>query len=117
MSRSRLRMGRAAAAAPPPVRFRLWDADGRPVTEAVARLQVVSTGGGAAAAARPIRSRDRDIFRHLGRGHYGYLLDTRRLAGPGQYEVRVTLDDGSVQTAPLLLRARRGHRGHGRDED
>ena len=100
-----------------PLRFRLWDADGRPVTKAVARLQVVSTGGGGAAAARRSRGRDRDIFRHLGRGHYGYLLDTRRLAGPGEYEVRVTLDDGSVQTLPLLLRARRDHRGHGRDED
>ncbi len=92
-----------------PLRFRLTDASGRPVKNAVARLSVVRMDGEGTARASQRGKRSTDLFRHVGKGRYLYLLDTRRLSGPGEYEVRVSLDDGSVQTAPLNLRSKRHH--------
>ncbi len=103
-----------------PLRFRLRDGGGWPVTNAVARLSIVKAGAQgevvSVVARKAGRSRSGDLFRHLGRGRYGYVLDTRKLPGPGKYEVRVSLDDGSVHTAPLNLRSRR-HHGEDQDED
>ncbi len=107
-----------------PLRFRLTDADGRPVSKAVARLTVVKAEAGAEAASllgrrtarRAARRASRDVFRPLGRGRYLYVLNTRRLPGPGKYEVRVSLDDGSVHSAPLRLRSRRSG-GHRKSDD
>lgn len=101
-----------------PLRFRLWDEDGKPVKNAVARLSVVALDGTATTARVLARSSGKpagDVFCYVGNGRYRYVLDTRKLPGPGSYEVRVTLDDGSVHTAPLNLRA--GRNNHEHDDD
>jgi hypothetical protein len=96
-----------------PLHFRLRDAKGKPVKNAVARLNVVPAVQAQSASLNKARKSSDGLFRHIGRGHYWYVLDTRTLPGPGTYEVRVTLDDGSVHTAPLVLRAKRGRHWHG----
>jgi hypothetical protein len=93
-----------------PLHFRLRDAKGKPVTNAVARLSVVPAVQAQSASLKKASKPSDDVFRHVGRGHYWYVFDTGRLPGPGKYEVRVSLDDGSVHTAPLVVRAKRhGH--------
>ena len=99
-----------------PLHIRLLDSKGKPATNAVARLSVVSVKLGIVSNANS-RKTEGDLFRHLRRGHYWYVLDTRQLPGPGDYEVRVTLDDGTVHTAPLRLRTGHGHRWWEHDDD
>src|SRR5262249_34848541 len=91
--------------------FRLRDDKGQPVTNAVAHLNVVPAVQAQSASLKKARKASDDLFHSMGDGRYVFMLDTSTLAGPGRYEVRVSLDDGSVHTAPLILR------GKGHDDD
>ena len=90
-----------------PVKFRLTDAGGRPVTKAQARIFVAKMVNGAPVAEKPGTStnpRSGNAFRYDREDRqYIFNLETKRLSA-GVWQIRVLLDDGLSYVAWVSLR-------------
>ncbi|HZR47447.1 MAG TPA: PxKF domain-containing protein, partial [Candidatus Manganitrophaceae bacterium] len=91
-----------------PVKFRLTDTNGSPVSSAVARLSLqYYLGGKPVGAPIPAISHGHfnsgDLFRFNGE-HYSYELNTKPLS-KGIWELRVSLSDGSVHAVMIELKS------------
>lgn len=90
-----------------PVKFRLTDAAGAPVNDAVADLSVAPVSGGVAgayaAATSAGGSNQGNEFRLHGSGGYVYNLSTSPLSA-GTWSLRVTFADGTRYDTRIVLR-------------
>lgn len=90
-----------------PVKFALCDANGSPVTSAVARLYLQRYSGdepvGEPIEATSTSGADIGNYFRGSEGIYIYNLFTKNLSA-GTYQIRVLLDDGAVNTIPLSLK-------------
>lgn len=85
-----------------PLKFQLLDADNQPILTAVARVFLVNSEGVEIPGEAAGNSNDDNLFRLAGE-HYQFNLKTNNLA-PGNWQIKIVLDDGTSQLMPLLLR-------------
>jgi lysophospholipase L1-like esterase len=90
-----------------PLKFRLTDAAGLPVSGAVAKLSVAQVSnqveGTYAEAEATGGSSTGNVFSEDGDGQYHYNLDTKGLS-VGTWSVKITLDDGTSTSTRISLR-------------
>jgi hypothetical protein len=91
-----------------PVKFRLYDPDGQPLSAVVATLyvrRVLNGGVGNPIAPSPVGGRNAgNTFRWVG-DHYQFNLNTKGAwASPGTWLLEVQLDDGTRYAALISLR-------------
>jgi hypothetical protein len=90
-----------------PLKFRLTDAAGLPVSGAVARLSVAQVSnqveGTYVEAEATGGSSTGNVFSDDGDGQYHYNLDTKGLS-VGTWSVKITLDDGTSTSTRISLR-------------
>lgn len=102
-ARSRFNLGSVI-----PVKFRLYDPDGQPLSTVVARLyvrRVLNGGTGNPVAPSPVGGRNGgNIFRWVG-DHYQFNLATRaQWASAGTWKLTIQLDDGTSYSELISLR-------------
>ena len=92
-----------------PVKFDLYDANGTPISTAVALLSLQQLSNGEPVGdpidATPTSGADSgNLFRYSG-GHYMYNLSTKSFTA-GIWRIQATLDDGTVRTIEIGLTAK-----------
>ncbi len=85
-----------------PLKFQLLDANQQPILTAVARVFLVNSEGVEITGVAAGNSNDGNLFRLAG-DQYLFNLKTDNLA-PGNWQIKIVLDDGTSQLMPLLLR-------------
>jgi hypothetical protein len=94
-----------------PVKFRLTDPSGRPVTTAVARIHVAKVANGVPGVEQPGTSTNREPYNTARYSEsddlYIFNLETRNLS-PGVWQIRVMVDDGLSYVVLVSLRSKGG---------
>jgi|GEM_PF-5021768 len=85
-----------------PLKFQLLDANNEPILTAVARVFLISSEGVEVPGEAAGNSNEGNLFRLAG-DQYLFNLKTDNLA-PGNWQIKISLDDGTSNTALLVIR-------------